>query len=194
MKGKAIPMTTAIIADSIFCIAVPSAMVAKQTATYNEQKAGQACQMATMRESVVISAPVERVWSVFEDLSAYASKLEPHTLSFELEPPGPPSVGQKIHAFVALGRRKVEVFSEITEVIHGKKIVETHVPNYFLRRMVETVTLDPVPHGTLVTFVAEYEPNGFKARVFSLVWRRATERNFSTTLSNLKKLLEANLP
>ena len=36
MNGKAIPRTTAIIADSIFCIAVPSAMVAKNAATYNE--------------------------------------------------------------------------------------------------------------------------------------------------------------
>src|SRR5437867_5110741 len=36
MKGKAVPSTTAITADSIFCIAEPSAMKAWRMATYNE--------------------------------------------------------------------------------------------------------------------------------------------------------------
>ena len=36
MKGKAMPSKTAIIADSIFCIAVPSAIRAERQATYNE--------------------------------------------------------------------------------------------------------------------------------------------------------------
>ncbi|MEM3647260.1 MAG: hypothetical protein QW334_03845 [Thermofilum sp.] len=51
----------------------------------------------------------EVVWSVFEDAASYMSRLEPHALSFEVMPPGPVSVGQKIRVVVAAGRRKVEV-------------------------------------------------------------------------------------
>ena len=38
MNGNAIPMTTAITADSIFCIAVPSAILGVTPATYNKPK------------------------------------------------------------------------------------------------------------------------------------------------------------
>ncbi len=151
--------------------------------------------MTTIEKSVVVSAPVERVWEAIEDVSSYVSRLEPHTLSFEIVPPGPLSVGQKIHALVAAGKRKFEVFSEVTEVIPGRRMVETHVPNDFFRRMVETVTLEPASNGTLVRFEAEYEPRGFRAWVLAAIFaRRAMERNFATTLSNLKKSFEASLP
>ncbi|MGI0078671.1 MAG: hypothetical protein ACRECH_03530 [Nitrososphaerales archaeon] len=85
----------------------------------------------------------------------YVSRFEPHTLSFEITPPGPLSVGQKIHAIVVAGRRKVEAYSEVTEIIHGKKVVETHVTNNFFRKMVEIVILESTPDGTLVNFTAD---------------------------------------
>jgi len=145
--------------------------------------------MTTIRRSIAVSAPPEAVWKTMEDINSYVSKFEPHTLSFETAPSGPLSVGQKVHAVVAGGRRgTVDIFSEITEVVPGKKVVETVHPNDFFRRMVETVTLEPAPEGTKVVFEVEYEPRGIVSWFFA---RRALGRNFAATLSNLKRAFEA---
>ncbi len=100
--------------------------------------------MPTIQKAVVLPAPVEKVWNIFDNITLYASRLEPHTLSFEITPPGPPSVGQKIHAVVAAGKRNVEVYSEVTEVVPGKKVVETHVPNISSARWSRSLHWNPL--------------------------------------------------
>jgi len=149
-------------------------------------------QLATVRRSTVVFASPEEVWKAMEDINSYVAKFEPHTLSFETDPSGPLSVGQKVHAVVAGGRKgTVDISSEITEVVPGKKVVETVRPNEFFRRMVETVTLGPAHEGTRVSIEVEYEPKGIVSWFFA---RRALGRNFAATLSNVKKAFEADSP
>ncbi len=58
--------------------------------------------------------------------------------------------------------------------------------------MVEIVTLEPTPDGTLVIFTVEYETKGLKSKILDLLFaRRAMQRNFTATFSNLKNLIEA---
>jgi uncharacterized membrane protein len=145
-----------------------------------------------MTKAITIAAPQERVWGAFQDLDRYVRMLEPHVLSLELTPPGPLAIGQKIHAKVRAGRMTVEAYSEITEIVPMRRIVETHVPNDFFKRMVEIHTLEAVPGGTSVIISVYYQTRGLRAKVLDLVFaRRALSRNFGTTMSNLKTSLES---
>jgi hypothetical protein len=148
-------------------------------------------------------AQIERVWAFFEDLEIYVRKFEPHTLSIEITPPGQLSLGQKIHAFVdAGGGRKVEVFSEITELIPEKKLVETHLPNNFFKKLVETVTLEEIAAkegigsirvSTLIKFNTYYELNGIRPTILSWLFAsRTMSRNFAISLNNLKAAIESS--
>ncbi|MEM3647261.1 MAG: hypothetical protein QW334_03850 [Thermofilum sp.] len=77
-------------------------------------------------------------------------------------------------------------------MVPGRRIVETHIPNNFFRRMVEIVTLEPEAGGTLANFTAEYETKGFKSRILDFMFvRRSMDRNFAVTFSNLEALIRS---
>lgn len=147
--------------------------------------------MTTIQKSMTLPAPLERVWPIFENWALYVVKLNPHILSYEVTPPGPLSVGQKVHTIIRAFGRNNEIYFEFTEVIPGKKIVQTHVPSNPWRKTVETLTLESVPEGTLLSLTTEYELKGLLWKIMDRLFiRRAMGKDYAATISNLKSLFE----
>lgn len=147
--------------------------------------------MTTIQKSMRLPASIDRVWPICENLASYVVKLNPHILSYEVMPPGPLSVGQKVHTVIRAFGRNNEMNFEFTEVIPRKKIVQTHVPSGPWRKTVETFTLESIPEGTLVSITTEYELKGLLWRIMDLLLvRRSMGKSYAATLFNLKALFE----
>ena len=143
---------------------------------------------------IKLDSPLEKVWSVLENPDEYIQRLDPRVLTYELDPPGRISVGQKVHTTVLVrGNRNAQSFSEVTEVVPKQKIVNTHTPNRLFAQSRETLTLEPVKDGTLVRVRVDYEPNGLRAKILSVLFaRRVLSKNIRTTLFNLRRLVESD--
>ncbi len=147
--------------------------------------------MGRVEQTVEISAPPETVWSIISD-PTYLPKLVPDIISNEVDPPGSVTVGQKGHSLGKIAGRKVELFTEATEVVPNKKLVITQRPGGLFKTFSSTVTLEPTKKGTRSTQILQYEvAMGYLGKVFSsIVVNRSVNKNARAYLTNLKEIAE----
>jgi carbon monoxide dehydrogenase subunit G len=147
--------------------------------------------MSKIEKTVEISASPETVWSIIAD-PTYFTKLVPDLISYEVDPPGMAVVGQKAHGTGKLAGRKVEIFSEITEVVPNRRIVTRQRPGGLFKTFQGTSSLEPTTRGTHATSSLEYEPSmGYLGKVLSkVVVGRVLRKNVNASLANLKEIAE----
>lgn len=147
--------------------------------------------MATVERTVDIAASPETVWSIIADPS-YLPKLVPDLISNEVDPPGVAAVGQKGHAVGKIAGRRVDIFTEVTEVQPNKKLAFSQRPGGLFKSFSNTVTLTPTKTGTRATQTTKYEPSlGYLGKVLSsLVVSRSIEKNAKAFLTNTKEIAE----
>ncbi len=147
--------------------------------------------MPTVEQTVDISASPETVWSIVADPS-YIPKLVPDIISNEVDPPGMATVGQKGHTVGKIGGRKVEIFTETTEVQPNRKLVFAQRPGGLFKSFSVALTLEPSKKGTRATQQFRYEPSlGYLGKVLSsLVVNRSVRKNAKAFLTNAKEIAE----
>ncbi len=147
--------------------------------------------MPSVEQTVDISASPEIVWSIVADPS-YVPKLAPDILTNEVDPPGMATVGQRGHTIGKIAGRRVEIFTETTEVQPNKKIVFTQRPGGLFKSFSVALTLEPSKKGTRATQQFRYEPSlGYLGKVLgSLVVNRSVQKNAKAFLTNAKEIAE----
>jgi carbon monoxide dehydrogenase subunit G len=147
--------------------------------------------MGRVEQTVEISAPPETVWSILSDPTSIP-KLIPDVISNEVDPAGPLVLGQKAHLTGKMAGRKVEFFSEATEVVPNKKLVITQRPGGLFKAFSNTVALQPTKKGSRVTQTFQYQVSmGYLGKALSsLVVNRFVNKNARAYLKNLKEIAE----
>ncbi len=147
--------------------------------------------MATVEQTVDIAASPETVWSIIADPS-YVPKLAPDILSNEVDPPGLATVGQKSRSTGKIAGRKVEVFTEVTEVQPNRKLVFSQRPGGLFKSFSVNITLEPTKKGTRATQQFRFEPSmGYLGKALSsLLVNRAVKKNATAFLKNTKEIAE----
>ncbi len=138
-----------------------------------------------------ISASPETVWSIVAD-PVYFLKLAPDIVSFEADPPGLATVGQKRRGVVKILGRKVEGLTEVVEVEPNRKIVERQRAGGLFKSLIATTLLEPTKKGTHVAGTFEYEPSmGYLGRILApIVVNRTIRKNLNAYVRNLKEIAE----
>ena len=147
--------------------------------------------MPDVEQTLDIAAPLEAVWSILAD-PTFIPKLVPDIVSNEVDPPGMITLGQKSHSIGKMAGRKVEFFTEATEVVPNKKIVITQRPGGLFKTFSSSVILEPSKKGTRASQVFRYEVSmGYLGKALSgLVVKRFVNKNAKAFLTNLKELAE----
>jgi len=147
--------------------------------------------MPTVERRVDIAASPQTVWGILSDPSLI-TKLVPDILTNEVNPPGMATLGQKAHAVGKIAGRKVEFFTEVTEVQPTKKIVFSNRPGGLFKSFQSATTLEPSKKGTRATTVNTFEASlGYLGKVLTiLVVNRSVKKNSDAYLSNLKEIAE----
>jgi len=147
--------------------------------------------MPSVEQTLDISASPETVWGFLADPS-FVPKLIPDVISNETDPPGPATVGQKGHTTGKIAGRRVEFFTEVTEVQPGKKIVIAQRPGGLFKSFQSSVTIESSKKGTRATQVFNYEPSmGYLGKALSvLLVNRTVQKNAKAFLTNLKEIAE----
>ena len=145
--------------------------------------------MATIREAVDIEAPIEKVWAVvhgdFKNANKWSSNLE----SVEVLSDGPFGAGTELRYVIQTpgGRQELEV--EHTTVTPGKT-----VSGKFVKGPIKGTwkySYATRGDGTRLTYVMDYEPNGFTARLFFGIIEKQLPGDVARTLASLKRYVEA---
>ena len=145
--------------------------------------------MATIREAVDIEAPVEKVWAVvhsdFKNANQWSSNLE----RVEVLSDGPFGPGTELRYVIQTpgGRQELEVVH--TTVTPGKT-----VSGKFVKGPIKGTwkySYAARGDGTRLTYVMDYEPNGFTARIFFGIIEKQLPGDVARTLASLKRYVES---
>ncbi len=145
--------------------------------------------VATIRESVEIEAPVEKVWAVvhgdFKNANQWSSNLE----RIEVLSEGPFGRGTELRYVIQTpgGRQELEV--EHTTVTPGKTVAGKFVKGPI--KGTWKYTYADRGGSTKVTYAMDYEPNGFAARIFFSLIEKQLPGDVARTLASLKRYVEA---
>jgi hypothetical protein len=145
-------------------------------------------------ESVVeIDAPTDKVWDILTD-TAYIVKLFRDAVGVTVDPPGRSFVGQKYHLIGKVGRRRIEIFLQVAELVPKTKVVTTQSPGGLFKSFRQETLLRPGAGVTVAKTTFEYELSlGYIGRVLNriLVERLVGDNltSYSGTLKELSELL-----
>lgn len=147
-----------------------------------------------MEQSIEIEAPPDKVWELlaWDRMREWEKGWQDNVRQIEYTSEVQTNddkyrVGASAH--IALKRGEFEV--EITECREHETLVY-RVKGAYSGTM--AYSLEPVEGGTKFTYVADIEiPGGFLGRVLARAFKGAGERDFATSLTNLKKLAEAQV-
>jgi uncharacterized membrane protein len=145
--------------------------------------------VATVRETVEIDAPVDRVWSVVHLDFANARKWSSNLERVEELTEGPFGKGTELRYVITTpgGRQELEV--EHTTVTPGKtvagKFVKGPIKGTWKYSYAER------DGRTRLTYTMDYEPNGFAARIFFGIIEKQLPADVKRTLASLKKYVES---
>jgi carbon monoxide dehydrogenase subunit G len=158
---------------------------------YQDGKGSDILARDRMEKSIEIKAPPEKVWEMLawdriqewekgwkDNLKSVEYTSEVSTLKDKYR------VGASAHMTLKRG----ELDLEITESLENEKMTyqARGAWNGFL-----TYILEPVEEGTKFTYIVDIEiPLGILGRVLSRMVRGRGERDFATSLENLKSILE----
>jgi hypothetical protein len=110
--------------------------------------------MHEIKESIVINAPVEKVFSFIKNVEA-RMRLNPfwETVMIKKLTPGEPAVGSRFRVVIKNGDRRADYVNEWIEYEENKKIVSRETTG----RIKLTLTVKEIPEGTLLTHKEEFE-------------------------------------
>ena len=145
--------------------------------------------MATVKETVDIEAPIERVWAVVHEDFRNASKWTNSLERVEELTDGPFGKGTQLRWILNTpgGRQQLEV--EHTSVVPGKSVA-----GKFIKGPVKgdwKYTYTKRGEGTRLTYSMDYEANGFTARLFFGIIEKQIPEDVGRTLVSLKKYIES---
>ena len=147
--------------------------------------------LTTLRSVVEISATPKQVYDVLTNTS-YIIKIFRDAVSVEVDPPGRSVLGQKYHLVSAAGRRKIDIFLEVTELVPDQKVVTTQRPGGLFKSFRQCTTLLERPGGTVAETTFEYELSlGYIGRVLnSVLVEKLIRENLSSYSTAVKSLAE----
>lgn len=136
---------------------------------------------------------MEVVWEVLTDTS-YIVKLFRDAVMVTADPPGRSQVGQKYHLVGKAGRRRVEFFLEVTELVPESVVVTRQLPGGLFKRFMQKTVLEADAGMTRAVTVFDYELSLSyigKALNIILVERLVKDNliSYSNTLKELSELL-----
>lgn len=146
--------------------------------------------MAHVEEQAIVVAPIETVFDLIADSRRALTWLEGFT-RFELAPGPDRGLGARVRSEGRFLGFLVEAVLEIVDYQPPRRLVSRSTGHVHSQT---TWALDPVPEGTRVTFVGDYElPIALR-----LVGDRALEQyvggQVRQSLLNLKRLFEQDAP
>jgi uncharacterized membrane protein len=145
--------------------------------------------VASIRESVEIAAPVERVWSVvhedFQNATHWSSNLQ----RIDVLTDGPTRKGTRLryHIQTSGGRQQLEV--EHTTVTRGKTCA-----GRFTRGPLKgdwKYSYSQKEGVTRLTYLMDYEPNGLAVRLLFGIVERQLPGDVRRTMASLKEYVES---
>jgi uncharacterized protein YndB with AHSA1/START domain len=138
-------------------------------------------------ESIVISAPIDRVFETWADVESYSEWADPVLERTKLTE-GPVGVGTKFHCVDQWPGRQMEFKMEITEYEKNRlfgaswsKPMEGRWSTQFTQE----------GNGTLLEFAIEMKPP-FLMRLLSPIMRRYARRENAKFMQNFKQLVESS--
>jgi carbon monoxide dehydrogenase subunit G len=102
------------------------------------------------------------------------------------------TVGQKGHAIGKIAGRKMEIFSEVSELVPNKRLVISQRPGGLFKTFSSTVSMEPSAKGTRVAQKVQYEASmGYLGKALgTIVVNRTVNKNAKSFLVNVKELAE----
>jgi Polyketide cyclase / dehydrase and lipid transport len=150
--------------------------------------------MPEIHDTVLIQAKPEAVWEILVD-PHYEPKLYPDILNIVAKPPGRAVVGQKRTTSGRAGKRVVNFYTQVTELIPLKRFALTGLRGGAFETFSQVVELSAVEGGTQasVTFFFKISEDYFGPDFDLMVLNELSARNHDLYLKNLKGLSELQL-
>ena len=148
--------------------------------------------MARIERSIVIEAPVEKVFAFVNDfdnfIKASSPEMEMEILSRD---EGPQRVGFTLKARTKVGDRVWEVEVETTEFVENER-VSMRQKGGAMKKMLMTDTFEPTDGGTRWTAIVEYElPYSLLGKLIDkLKFRKVMEKGSDYYVKKMKELIE----
>jgi hypothetical protein len=154
---------------------------------------GNARNLTKLRSVVEISASPQQVYETLTN-TGYIIKIFRDAVSVDIDPPGRSAVGQKYHLVSKAGRRKIDIFLEVTELVPDAKVVTVQRPGGIFKSFRQCTMLQERPSGTVAETTFEYELSlGYIWKVLNtvLVERLISENlnSYSTAVKELSELI-----
>lgn len=141
--------------------------------------------------SVVVLASPEAVWDVLTDPS-YGPKLYPDVVHMEARPAGPAVIAQKRTALARAGRRRLEIFAEVSKLVHLKEYSLRQLPGGLFTIYEEDYIVTSNGSGTEVRARFRYElSKSYLGEALNMVMlEESIARSLRALLLNLKEIAE----
>ena len=147
--------------------------------------------MPEIHDSISIMVKPETVWEVLVD-PYYAPKLYPDILNITVEPLGRAVVGQKRSSDFRVGKRVVQFYTKVAELIPMERFALTGLRYGAFEEFSQTVDLAQTEAGTLVqvSFFFKVSEDNFGPGFDLIAITESVSRNQGSYLQNLKELSE----
>ena len=148
--------------------------------------------MTRIERSIVIEAPVEKVFAFVSDLDNFI-KAQPPEMKMEVlsRDEGPQRVGFTVKTRVKIGDQVWEVEVETTEFVENER-VSMRQTGGAMKKMLMTDTFEPADGGTKWTAIVEYElPYSLLGKLIDkLKFRKEIEKSSDYYVNKTKELIE----
>jgi hypothetical protein len=147
--------------------------------------------MPRVESNVDIDASLDVVWDILTDTSKII-KLFRDAVSVTVDPPGRSAVGQKYHLVGKAGRRRIEIFLEVTELVPKASVVTKQRPGGLFRSFRQVTSLEPHGSKTRAYTMFDYElARGYLGKALNLIFvQRLVKDNLTSYSHTLKELSE----
>ena len=148
--------------------------------------------MTRIEKSIVIEAPVEKVFDFVTDVDNFVKTQPPETETTVLSrDKGPDRVGRKAKVRAKAGGQVLEMEMETTELVKNKRHV-VRQKSGALKKMEATDLFEPTEKGTKWTVILEYElPYSLLGKVVDkLKVRKDMEKSVDYSMKKTKELIE----
>jgi len=148
--------------------------------------------LTRIEKSIVIEAPVEKVFDFKTDLDNFVKTLPPETETTVLSrDKGPDRVGLKTKVRAKVGGQVLEMDLETTELVKNKRHVHRQKSGA-LKKMETTDLFEPTEKGTKYTAIMEYElPYSLLGKIVDkLKVHKDMEKSMDYMMKKTKELIE----
>jgi len=147
--------------------------------------------MPRIQNVVHIDATPHEVYEVLTD-TAYIIKIYRDAVSVVADPPGRSVVGQKYHLVARVGRRKVDIYLEVVELVPDKKVVTIQQPGGIFNSFWQCTTLEARGGKTEAKTLVEYELSlGYIGQALNAILvEKLVRENLTASMNTVKELSE----